>query len=220
GGAGPEAGALLFQNIIRAYQHKGSWQDHDFPQIMLLSKNFSPMIDPQFDTAIVTEELQNSINLLDAADNQIVGIACNTLHTFLHNINFKKMKFINIVDAVTQDIIQNKLVKILFLGTNTSVHHKLYEKNNNLEIIYPEIAQQNLIQDCIIRILKNKHSKEDSLLIKNIIDDCDKKISFDGVVLGCTELSIIHQNFIITSFKNHIIFDPIAILAQALISTE
>jgi len=56
--------------------------------------------------------------------------------------------------------------------------------------------------------------------MSTIIDDCHQDIDFDGVVLGCTELSIIHQNFAITSPDQLAIIDPIAILAQQLISAK
>lgn len=214
GGAGPEAGALLLKNIIQLYQEKGAWEDHHFPRIMLLSYNFSPMLESNKNENKIIGELQDAANILNDSKNEIVGIACNTLHSFVKSVNFQQLKFISIIDAVIDEIKNKSLKKILFLGTKTSVNAKIYETAASIDIIYPREDQQELIHDCIVQILKNKHSQVESTIISNIIDECSNNMHFDGIVLGCTELSVIHQNFAIQSLNQIIIFDPIYILAK------
>lgn len=216
GGAGPEAGALLFKNIIRIYQKKGSWEDYHFPRIMLLSNNFSSMIDSNVNQLAIIKEIQTTVNILNDSNNQVIAIACNTLHSFIQNVDFKQMTFVSIIDVVLKSIAKKQISRILFLGTKTSVSSKIYEKTSAITIVYPKESDQELIQDCIIRILKNKHSKVDSLLLHKIINNCKKAMSFDGVILGCTELSIVHQKFNIKSMHEITIFDPIALLADAI----
>jgi|GEM_PF-1182908 len=218
GGAGPEAGALLLKNIIQACQQNGAWEDHDFPSIMLLSRKFSPMINSDNHKKDIISEIQAAVNTLDANENEVVGIACNTLHSFVQHVNFKSMVFVSIVDEVINVIKKEQNYKILFLGTKTSVNAKIYETSSSVQNFYPTIKQQELIQECIIRILKNQHSSLDSLLVSTIINDCHETIDFNAVILGCTELSVIHQNNAIESIKHSIIYDPITILAHKLIS--
>ena len=88
GGAGPEAGALLLKNIIQAYQEKGSWEDHHFPRIMLLSYNFSPMLESNKNQSHIINELQSAVDIINNSKNEVIGIACNTLHSFVDNMQF------------------------------------------------------------------------------------------------------------------------------------
>ncbi len=218
GGAGPEAGALLLKNIIQACQQNGAWEDHHFPSIMLLSRQFSPMINSDNNKTNIISEIQTAVNTLDANENEVVGIACNTLHSFVQDVDFKSMLFVSIVDEVINVIQKEHNYKVLFLGTKTSVNAKIYETTSSIQIFYPTVQQQELIQECIIRILKNQHSSLDSLLVSTIINDCHETMDFNAVILGCTELSVIHQNHAIKSTKQSIIYDPITILAHKLIS--
>ncbi len=148
GGAGPEAGALLYKNIIQMYQEQGAWEDHHFPRIMLLSYNFSPMLESNENHNQIVDELQDAINTLHDAKNDIVGIACNTLHSFVQTINFQQLKFVSIVDAVIDNVIEQRIKRVLFLGTKTSVHAKIYEIAT-IDIIYPTTEEQELIHDII-----------------------------------------------------------------------
>lgn len=218
GGAGPEAGALLFKNIIHIYQERGFWEDYHFPRIMLLSNNFSSMIDANVNRLTIINEIQTAVNILNVSNNEVIGIACNTLHSFIKNVDFKDMNFVSIIDVVIKSILQRRNTRILFLGTKTSVLSKIYEITNAVTIVYPTVSNQELIHELILRILKNQHSKIDSLLLYKIINDSKKNMNFDGVILGCTELSIVHQNFNIQNIDGLVIFDPIAILANAMTS--
>jgi aspartate racemase len=216
GGAGPQAGILLVENIIRLYQQQGCWQDHEFPSIMLLSNNFSPMLDQDHHHALIVQEVQEAIDRLDAAGNESVAIACNTLHAFVQTIDFKSMDFISIVDTVINVLKYKQYQKVLFLGTQTSVQNKIYEICDTIQIIYPTEVQQGLVHDCIVRILKHHYTKHDSELMSKIIDEalCNEKV--DAVILGCTELSIIHQMHPIISTHGIEIIDPLALLAKTL----
>lgn len=215
GGAGPEAGSLLFRNLITAYQTNGAWQDHDFPRIMLLNMPFSPMLESATNQITIIDELQSAVDIASRSGNEVVAIACNTLHSFVSKIDFKRLTFVSIVDVVHNAMQDKSAKRILFLGTKTSVSKKIYERAG-IEIVYPSVCHQDTISESIVRILRNTYSGQDSTLMSTIIDACADTMNFDGVILGCTELSVIHQQWNIKASANVHIFDSIHILARRL----
>lgn len=218
GGAGPEAGALLFNNIINEYQENGAWEDHDFPQIILFSVPFSPMIESNENQEKIVKELQSAINYIKS-HSEVIAIACNTLHSFISAIEFSPLSFIDLIETVATDIKQKNISKVLFLGTSTSARAGIYD-NRGIEIIYPESTEQVAVNDVIVRILKNRCTEKDIAILQKIIDENYKKISFQGVLLGCTELSVVHQKIKIRVPQNVHIFDSINILAKKLASIK
>src|SRR5690242_12952717 len=84
GGAGPMAGALLFQKIVQMCQAQyGCKEDADFPEITLFSYPFLDMLrNVGFnERKKLQEQLQECF--VRFAKMNIVAIACNTLHEFL-----------------------------------------------------------------------------------------------------------------------------------------
>jgi aspartate racemase len=217
GGAGPEAGILLFKNIISLYQQQGSWQDNEFPLIHLLNYPFSSMLDvgdAKFNQQRIVGQLQSTINVLEKIPVDIIAIACNTLHTFIPLTYFQRAQLVNMVECTLNNIKSFNIKKVLFLGTSTSVSARLY-KDPDIDIIYLSNDKQDLILECIIRVLKNRHSSYDALILSQIINDYRENNEFGGVILGCTELSIIHQMYPIQTMLK--VFDTLQILALYLV---
>lgn len=214
GGAGPEAGALLFMNIIRIYQQQGAWQDSDFPWITLLNVPFPPMLSSEdaLDNSIqLRTSIQEAVMYLKQQSIDIVVIACNTLHTVVQDIDFMDMEFIHIAIA-TRKLIPPTCEKILFLGTETSAQAQLY-KISRLNLTYPTPEHQQQIDQIIAAILRNTYQQSDTDKLSAIINNYD----VDGAILGCTELPILHQKYPLKTSK--MIFDTINALAKACTET-
>lgn len=207
GGAGPEAGSLLFTTIVRLYQQQGSWKDNDFPQMVLLNYPFSEML-VQADKNILTQELQDAVNQLESIGCEIIVIACNTLHVFVPFIKFKA-QFFSIVDSVLAEAEKRKINSALFIGTLTSSFTHLYN-NKKIKIIDLEFLA---INDLIESILKNQYSEESAYLLSKIINQ--KKSTFDAIILGCTEFSVLHQKYPLKT--NKIILDSTELLARVIL---
>jgi len=214
GGAGPMAGALLFEFIILECQKQfGCKDDKDFPYITLESYPFSPMIlieSSQKNRNMIANEVQQAIDTLKYCESEIIGIACNTLHTFLTEINFKDMLFVNMICETIAYVRQQKLKSLLVLGTPTTVESKIYEQDQ-VEIFYPSPNDQEKITKIIERILEGNINKRDAKIIKSII--CKNSNTCINVVLGCTELSLLNNFFEIA----YNVIDPLKILAKKIV---
>lgn len=207
GGAGPEAGSLLFNKIIRLYQQKGAWKDSDFPQIVLINYPFSEMILTA-NTNVIIQELQDAVNQLEKIGCEIIAIACNTLHVFVPLVKFKA-RFISIIDAVLSEAEKREIKSALFIGSLTSSFAHLYDnkKIKIIDIAFPEI------NNAIEAILKNQYDEQLSNLLSEIINKKEER--FEAVILGCTEFSVLQEKYPLKT--NKIILDSTVALARALV---
>lgn len=81
GGAGPNAGSLLFNTLIGVCQTKYNCKkDAEFPHVVLLNFPFSDMLSKDKCDETITKELQSCFDSLENYGVNIAAIACNTLH--------------------------------------------------------------------------------------------------------------------------------------------
>lgn len=211
GGAGPEAGSLLFNMIIRKLQSEGKYNDHDFPEIHLLNYPFYFAINSTLKEELLREQLKEALNKLEKNNIDIIALACNTLHALIPQHN----KLINMVNCTIDNLKENSIKKALFLGTSYSVKFQLYQ-NQNIEIIYPEKKEQIFIDNLINLILKNNYTYSDYNKLKEIIFS-SKYSSIESIILGCTELSVLYSKY---NEKYEFITDPLDILANKLLKSS
>jgi aspartate racemase len=195
GGAGPMASCQLYKMIIKECQAKyGCKEDVDFPEMIIINYPFAKMINAEFiskNKEKLVQQLQKCFDEIDSCGGEVVGIACNTLHTLLEDIEFSRKNFIHIVDAVFYNAEQNNVEKILILATSTTVKSKLYASDGFLESVYPDKQEQKLVDQIITNVLEDKVDSKDSKTLSDLISNYD----VDGVVLGCTEIPVLHEEF-------------------------
>lgn len=192
GGAGPMAGALLFQKIIRYCQENyGCKNDSDFPYILLLSYPFSDMLSLSTKKDVVETQLKECFFELIKNDIQVAVIACNTLHAFLQEMNIK-IQFINMLEVTTEAIQELNLVETIVLCSTTSRKCKLH--NRYFPCLY--FDDQAYLQSLINKILEGKHSLADAELLSQKLNAIlPNSFEKTGLVLGCTEFSVLNEQF-------------------------
>jgi aspartate racemase len=218
GGAGPKAGSLLFDTIISRYQARGSVYDKDFPRIILYSYPFDQMLtssqwESRHDNLI--DQLQESITAVEHCGAQVVAIA-NTLHTLIPYVHFNS-QFIDMVSTTLHTLDECAIARPLVLGTETTMRQDLYS-SSSIDIVYPSKEQQQEVMGCITRILQNRLLVDDVYMLESIIYEKFQKDGSGGVILGCTELSLLYQKFSLTSPVP--VFDPITIVADAIVENS
>jgi aspartate racemase len=214
GGAGPMAGALLFQTIIQHCQEKyGAEADADFPYILLVSYPFADMLQNPSQT--VTLQLQDCFKALAANEVDIAVIACNTLHAFLDPTTLCGVSLVHIIEETAAWVNQHDIAEVLVLCTNTSAQVQLHRRF--MRCIYPDVDFQTYINTLILKILTGKQTQQDAELLAQKLNAREEK----GVVLGCTELSLLNTQFPLRSnglSKPMLVFDPNQIAADKLCS--
>lgn len=221
GGAGPEAGALLYSEIIRQLQKKyGFAADKDFPRIILLSYPFSDMLTPESsekNRSVLQCELQEAVDLLSKVEIDVFGIACNTLHVFMNAIDIRKMRFVSIVESAGKKLKNLYCKNALFLGTTTSIVGGLYQSVSD-SVIYPSNKEQEFVINIINKVLENSIEERDAFNLLDLVNEMQQKTKIDSVILGCTELSVLHRKYPALESLKIPIIDTIEVLAQELIS--
>lgn len=220
GGAGPMAGALLFQKIIQICQEKYHCQeDDDFPYIVLLSYPFADSLISEDSARLVKEQLTYCLKKLEDDNVKIAAIACNTLHDYLDVSATHKFLLVHMIEEAAQAMTQKNVNESLVLCSMSSAKSKIHEKYFNC--IYPNENFQKEIYRLMNKILAGEHSKEDAIQLAkqlnnqlNLIENKENKI---GLVLGCTEYSVLHNQFPLDLHgidKRFIIFDTTQIVAE------
>lgn len=217
GGAGPYASALLYQNILEGYYNqpiRGS-----VPEITLVNYPFTrglSLEESQQSSSLLCTELQRCIDALSQYGASLLMIACNTLHTFLPFLNLRNMSLISLPKAVIRTALSKELRRPLLLGTPTTLKSDLYH-HDFLNLIYPNGAEQRIVDRVIDRILSGIVQKEDSQALSNLITGIQTRENIDSVVLGCTDLPVLHQSYTLT-IPGIPILDSIRIPANQIIN--
>lgn len=205
GGAGPHAGALLYEKIIQVFQEKyGFHKDADFPHMMLLNIPFSDMLDAPEERRVAAE-LQEALATLERNGMDYVAIACNTLHAFLP----KKMGSYKFVDL--RSVVAEVEDEVLILCTSTARERGVY--GHLSKGIYLSDEAQKGLDQLIDRILAGKVDREEAASLSKII----RKEGKPFVLLGCTELSLLHARCPLDVPSAGVI-DPLQLLAEKLCS--
>jgi aspartate racemase len=202
GGAGPLAGALLLQRVLRFAQKRYSCcADRDYPLVILFSLPFADMLSPDFCPLQVQEQLKRGLEQLRANGASILAIACNTLYTFLQE---EEKGLVHILTPLANQLPPLPLV----LCTSTAVKRALHK--DFFACRYPLPKEQALVDEAIGLILRGDEEQAATLLAPYLAS-----LNGDSVVLGCTELSLIASRL---ASPNLSLLDPLDALAQELVT--
>lgn len=184
GGAGPMAGALLFEKIIKVSQRYGCKVDADFPFCFLMSYPFAPMLTDAFDKNVLVEQLKLCFDCLVNNNVSIAAIACNTLHAFLPS-SPEGIKFVHMIEETESYLKVKGWNNPLILCSSTSAQTKLHARYFSCR--YPDRALQKTVDILIDEITEGCCLKEAS-------ESLSAMCKGEGpMILGCTELSLLHD---------------------------
>lgn len=193
GGAGPLASSLLYRKIVEeSYQ-----QALPLPEIFLINYPFTrglTLQEGQKNASLLHKELRYCIDIFIQQEVEIGMIACNTLHLYLEKLQIVSPVFLSLPQLVMEEAKQKGHQRLLLLATQNTCHSSLY-KEQGLTFVYPPTQEQKEIDAIIDRVLEGKIYLEDSLLLSRLISKLATSCSFDGVVLGCTDLPVLHQRY-------------------------
>jgi len=224
GGADPAASCLLYQYIIDRCLRLGYCQNgSDFPEIILINYPFSRGLTTQSaheNEQILIGQLQYCVNKLRAHGVDLIALACNTLHGLLDYISMLDVKFVHMVQAVcVQAIQEDNKKKILVFGTQATIAHDIY-KHDKILVLKPDDIDQKIVDG----VIKNLHAgiviPTDGQKLQEIAARVYTRSQFDGIILGCTDFSVLHKQYpIMLDIKDRdiVTLDSIDILSGVLV---
>ncbi len=184
GGAGPMAGALLFEKIIHVSQKNGCKIDADFPYCILMNYPFSPMLTQGYDKNKLENELKECFDQMVKNNVSVAAIACNTLHAFITSIP-ESIQLVHMIEETKNYVHLQGWESPLILCSSTSAQVKLHARYFNCR--YPNTSLQKTVDILIDKITEGCDLKEASELLSAA---CREE---GPIVLGCTELTLLHD---------------------------
>jgi aspartate racemase len=216
GGAGPLASSLLYETIVEErYLCDGS-----MPEIVLLNYPFVrglSLKEKDQNQSEIFHQLEHCIHFMVHNSVEIALLACNTLHLFLQQIP-SAIPFCYLPSAVLHTAKAHRHKRLLLLATPNTCRSQLYQLEE-IEIITPiNKEDQQVVEHVIDHILKGIVIERDARLLETLIVRYAARHSLDGVILGCSDLSVLHHRFPIVSSVP--LYDSIKIAAKLVAHTE
>lgn len=211
GGLGPETTAHFYLKVVFTCSKISGKR----PKI-LISNVAVPL---KIEEKLITEEKNirgilpfviDSAIQLEKGGADFIVIPCNTVHVFINEIRDSvNIPILSIIEETSKFLVGRKIKKVGLLGTSTTIHGKLFDKNLKdcgINIKISDNLNQQKIGIIINRLVNNNHNNKDRLGLLKIIND----LNVNNVVLACTDLQILKPEC-----KGIKIFDTMDILAKA-----
>lgn len=197
GGMGPQASARLYEMlIIRSKQYTPDAMEIDYPEIVLLSVPVPKFISDISKLSEAKEILINRTRFLEKAGCVVNGIACNTAHILLPDLQAQtSVPFVSIPQLVASYIRINNYKRIGLLGTPTTLASNMFDESINGEVaIYkPSTNVAEEVETHIYNLLNGNLTANNRIEFTRLIDGFAQEHNLQAVILGCTELPLIYD---------------------------
>jgi aspartate racemase len=217
GGMGPQASAKLYELIIRGTQNYISVPvDDDYPDIVLLNIPIPNFISNKDRLPEARQVLIERTKLLEKAGCTINGIACNTVHILLPELQATtSVPFLAIPQLVAEQIKSAGFRRVGLLATPTTLGSPIYDQalDGIAELIRPNAVFAKQIEQCIYKQLRGALTAGEQAEFKRRVAQFTKQSNLEAVILGCTELSLVYGE----SVGDERVIDTLQLLAEGLL---
>lgn len=195
GGMGPQASSRLYELLIEGTKDfVPSAVDDDFPAIVLLNVPVPNFVSNTNNLAITKAMLIKSTKILEDVGCTINGIACNTAHILLPDLQASTaVPFLSIPELVANKIQAAGFERVGLLATPTTLKSSIYEDalSGQAKLIRSNLRTANKTEEFIYKQLNSDISKTDQKEFRSIVQEFISAENLDAVILGCTELPLV-----------------------------
>ncbi|MGD8538746.1 MAG: amino acid racemase [Candidatus Aminicenantes bacterium] len=191
GGISHESTIKYYEFILKKYFARQ--RDYHYPEVVIFSLDLAKLVgfEERGDIDGYIRYLATAIKSLEKAGAEFICIAANSPHS-VYDILEKKasVPLLSIVEITALEAQRLKMKKLLLIGIKHTMQSPFYRDvfmKHGMEVITPSEEEQDEINDIIFKELVlgiYKNTTRNKLL--DIINNYDE----DGVILGCTELSL------------------------------
>ncbi len=144
---------------------------------------------------------------LKAAGADFIVLCTNTMHKVVNNFdNIVGIPLLHITDAIGQNINKFGIKKVGLLGTVFTMEQDFYKQRlinqYNLEVVIPQKNDREVINEIIYKELVKGIIKESSKDKFIKIMDKMKNEQIQGIILGCTEIGLLVNNYSLPLFDS------------------
>lgn len=215
GGMGPDASAYFYELMIQKSRSDfHAVNNDDYPDIILHSVPVPDFISNQKYVKEALQMLQESTRHI-APFCSVMGIACNTAHLLLSNLQSEtNVPFVSMIEETAKYLNKSGYKQIGLLATPITFQTKLYQKAlymNGVTVLTPDASGITELGHIVNSIVSGEFSESGAKTIK--IADTLVARGAEAIVLGCTELPLVFS----ANYKRPII-SSLDVLATSLLT--
>jgi aspartate racemase len=192
GGISHASTIKYYEFILKKYFAKN--RDYHYPELVIFSMDLAKLtgFENRGDLDGYVRYLVKAVESLQKAGADFILIAANSPHSVFDIVQKQaKVPLISIVEITAKEAEIWGLKKLLLTGIKYTMQSPFYKDvfaKHGLEVVTPSEDEQNVINDVIFKELVLGIIKDDT---RQRLLDIINKYEVDGVILGCTELSMI-----------------------------
>ena len=180
-----------YNRIMNLY--KSRYNDINYPEVIIYSLShgrFKKYEDTgQMDEYV--DYISQGITGLIQSGAEIIALAANSPHRVLYELKQRfDIPIVSALDSAFHEAQRLKIRKGLLLGIKFTMQSTFYQerfKDGDIELITPDIHEQDIINDIIFNKFNGQTIDQSSInTLKNIISG----YSVDGTILGCMRLPV------------------------------
>ncbi len=217
GGMGPQASAHLQNLIVRnAPKHLTITSDTDFPEIVLLSVPVPNFVHNKNNLKKAKQILATRTRLLEHAGTTVNGIACNTAHLLLPDLQaVTSTPFVSLPRLVAAKVASSSIQRLGILATPTTLASRIYDDalEPHAQLIKPDSSVIHTLEKLITKTLRGNYTPQDRDALRAIAQAFIDTERLDAVILGCTELPLIFGKS-----QDPRIIDTLEVLSEGLLT--
>ena len=213
GGLGPMASVYFYEMVVNMTDAK---IDQEHVDMIITNRATTPDR-----TAFIVGESDEDPSkvLIDDAKKlenygvDFIAMTCNTAHYFYNKIaNSINIPMLNIVEETIKHAKATNHKKLGILATTGNIKTNLYQdmcEKYEIEYMILDVNRQSQVMDIIYNDIKSGKSADMNKFNKLV--NHLKENECDGIVLGCTELSILKND---NNLGNDLYIDSLEVLAR------
>ena len=217
GGMGPQASARLHTFLIqKTPDYIRIESDTDFPEIVHISAPVPNFIHDKTNLKTTKQILIARTKILETAGCTINGIACNTAHLLLDDLQeTTRVPFVSLPHLVAEQIEKLGHQRVGLLATPNTLSSTLYDDAlaKGVVLVRPDQDVALVLDAMIFRQIKGLTTVNDKKSLQDIVERFTKSKNLDVVILGCTELPLIFDDD-----QNEGVIDTLQLLAEGLLT--
>lgn len=195
GGMGPLASAHFYLRFLEQWDAKS---DQDHPDMVLINHASMPdrtTVIEMGDEKALLEAVREDLAIFSTTGCDFFVATCNTFHYFYDKIvKMTDIPFLNMVELTVLEAIQRwgKDAKVAVLGTSGTLASGIYQqtaKHHGLHCIRPDQEIEARLMKMIYDIKAGASTEQPDA--DHIIRELIVTEHIDGVLIACTELSLI-----------------------------